>query len=283
MPDTDRPSWLAVHAYAHSDLDVHLPTLVSPLPVVRAELSLPAWFYLRYWDGGPHVRLRLLCTGREQRDDAAVRITEVVARWAAAHPDPTPLTAEQYERQTRWILDRERVASGPLPLRRSRSWSVEPFDGEWMPGAPPCTDQPDTLRFLTASSVLALRSLRAGTWSGRLLQAINLYRRLLRSGDGIPDLPGLLDDWWRRLAGDRRDDVDRRCLAQAPVLPPVPAGPATAEALLAAAVLRVGDGPPQPAAVRQALHTHCNRLGLQLLDEAVAVRLALLTERERVR
>lgn len=62
----DRPGpsrsvdWLSAHICYHGPLDLVLTDLVVPL--VRelwAEHLIEDFFFLRYWDGGPHVRLRL--------------------------------------------------------------------------------------------------------------------------------------------------------------------------------------------------------------------------------
>ncbi|MGP3929389.1 thiopeptide-type bacteriocin biosynthesis protein [Nonomuraea sp. KM88] len=46
--------WLSAHIYYHGNLDEVIVRIVAPLARAGAEL-----FFLRYWDGGPHVRVRV--------------------------------------------------------------------------------------------------------------------------------------------------------------------------------------------------------------------------------
>ena len=53
-------TWASVHAYYHGDLDVLLLDGVRPVvDDLRGAGLIDGFFFLRYWDGGPHVRLRL--------------------------------------------------------------------------------------------------------------------------------------------------------------------------------------------------------------------------------
>ncbi|MFC5290084.1 lantibiotic dehydratase C-terminal domain-containing protein [Actinokineospora guangxiensis] len=59
-------TWIALHAYHTGAVD----GLV--LAAARAAAELGPWFFLRYWDGGPHVRVRVL-TDDPGRASAALR------------------------------------------------------------------------------------------------------------------------------------------------------------------------------------------------------------------
>jgi hypothetical protein len=110
-------SWISVHAFCHGDLDALLLDGVRPLVTrLRAEGLVDGFFFLRYWDGGPHLRVRLSAPGGEQavRDRAvgwlrgylranpsadlinAVTYRSAAARYAAAEgvaaylPKPMP-------------------------------------------------------------------------------------------------------------------------------------------------------------------------------------------------
>lgn len=55
--------WLSLHIFESGDLDSFLVDRL--LPAVRAfreEGLIERWFFLRYWNGGPHIRCRLECT-----------------------------------------------------------------------------------------------------------------------------------------------------------------------------------------------------------------------------
>ena len=53
--------WISLHIHRRGGMDHLLMGGVSPLiEHLRREGVLARWFFLRYWDGGPHLRLRLL-------------------------------------------------------------------------------------------------------------------------------------------------------------------------------------------------------------------------------
>lgn len=70
MP-SEVPVWTSAHLFRHDDLDQLLTTLVRPLVrELEATGVLRGFFFLRYWEGGPHLRVRLLT---DSRDTDAVR------------------------------------------------------------------------------------------------------------------------------------------------------------------------------------------------------------------
>jgi thiopeptide-type bacteriocin biosynthesis protein len=61
--DSDARVWLSLHCFAYwpaKDLDQFLCRTVAPLlDRLRGDGRIGDWFYIRYWEGGPHLRLRL--------------------------------------------------------------------------------------------------------------------------------------------------------------------------------------------------------------------------------
>jgi hypothetical protein len=58
-------TWTSVHAFYHGDLDVLLRQAVRPLlDELRQASLIDGYFFLRYWEGGPHLRLRLSAPAR---------------------------------------------------------------------------------------------------------------------------------------------------------------------------------------------------------------------------
>lgn len=52
--------WVSVHAFYHGNLDLLLLDAVRPLVQdLRRRRLIDGFFFLRYWDGGQHLRLRL--------------------------------------------------------------------------------------------------------------------------------------------------------------------------------------------------------------------------------
>src|SRR4051812_49016528 len=53
-------AWISAHLYYYEPLDNLLDHLVSPLlDQMRDSGLIRRHFYIRYWRGGPHIRLRL--------------------------------------------------------------------------------------------------------------------------------------------------------------------------------------------------------------------------------
>jgi hypothetical protein len=93
--------WLSAHLYYHDRLDPLLTEMVAPL--VR-ELSgaglVGRCFFLRYWDGGPHLRLRLrLRTTPGARAQVKAQLVDRHAVFTRAHPAPERLDPVSYRRR----------------------------------------------------------------------------------------------------------------------------------------------------------------------------------------
>ncbi|MFC5249343.1 thiopeptide-type bacteriocin biosynthesis protein [Streptomyces nigrescens] len=101
--DGDR-SWVSAHLFSQGNLDRLLTDLVDPLlDELRERRLADHGFFLRYWDGGPHIRLRVLPSCRE----AAAAVRGLIERRALAYfahsPAPEALSQEEYLRSAREI------------------------------------------------------------------------------------------------------------------------------------------------------------------------------------
>jgi SagB-type dehydrogenase family enzyme len=88
--------WASLHVYCHSETDRLLREGVAPaIAQMRAEGALDGWFFMRYWHGGPHVRLRL--RGTEEGVVAASRVVSERLRRVLRHIEvPEPLDPEAF-------------------------------------------------------------------------------------------------------------------------------------------------------------------------------------------
>lgn len=83
--------YVFVHDYElHDELILRIGTYLQKL--THAE-NLQKWFFLRYWEGGPHIRLRWLAERDVQPDD---EILTMVRQFLAEHPPLVRLTKEKY-------------------------------------------------------------------------------------------------------------------------------------------------------------------------------------------
>jgi len=124
MPDDP---WVSAHVFYHEDLDRLLLDVTAPLVTELATDGLATeFFFLRYWDGGPHLRLRVLPTDRAEVER---RIRERFEKYLAFRPAADRTTAEEYAESARWLAGLEHVAR-PLDLQPNNSLAFIPYERE---------------------------------------------------------------------------------------------------------------------------------------------------------
>jgi Lantibiotic biosynthesis dehydratase C-term len=87
-------TWLSAHVFRHDDLDTLLTEQIGPLGAeLTADRLIQRFFYLRYWEGGPHVRVRMRTT-----DVGRLRsiLTERLGGYLRAHPSRHPVGQSAY-------------------------------------------------------------------------------------------------------------------------------------------------------------------------------------------
>ncbi|MEU3992956.1 thiopeptide-type bacteriocin biosynthesis protein [Streptomyces platensis] len=97
-------TWVSAHLFSQGNLDRVLTDLVAPLlNELRERWWADRGFFLRYWDGGPHIRLRVLPSCQEAA--AAVRglIEQRATAYFAHSPAPEVLSQEEYLHSAREI------------------------------------------------------------------------------------------------------------------------------------------------------------------------------------
>ncbi|MEV5595453.1 thiopeptide-type bacteriocin biosynthesis protein [Streptomyces sp. NPDC052496] len=79
--------WVGAHIFYDTGQDALLTDCVRPLVArLTADGLVQRWFFLRYWEGGPHVRLRLLPARSADR----AGIEEVTGRHVRAYLEAVP-------------------------------------------------------------------------------------------------------------------------------------------------------------------------------------------------
>ncbi|MGY0056727.1 lantibiotic dehydratase C-terminal domain-containing protein [Streptomyces sp. LZ34] len=98
-PPTPSGHWVAVHLFHQGDLDTLLLDAVAPALADLAQAGrIQGHFFLRYWEGGPHLRVRVL-SGAPARDGSQDLATELIDRWNAwleDHPSPRSVDEAAY-------------------------------------------------------------------------------------------------------------------------------------------------------------------------------------------
>ncbi|MFE7113819.1 lantibiotic dehydratase C-terminal domain-containing protein [Streptomyces sp. NPDC057654] len=90
-------TWTSWHVHQHQGQDRLLTEAVTPLiGALRAEGLVDLAFVLRYWDGGPHVRLRLSAPSDTALAELERRVPAELGRWCHEHPSERSMSAEEY-------------------------------------------------------------------------------------------------------------------------------------------------------------------------------------------
>ncbi|MFI9813828.1 thiopeptide-type bacteriocin biosynthesis protein [Saccharothrix variisporea] len=111
------PVWVAAHVFHRADQDSLITQAMAPLceDLVRAG-HVEDWFFLRYWEGGPHVRLRLRVV--EQPEHVRTAVANACAHHLSAHPTPPDdWTQHRYDLVARRRATAERMPDWDRRLR----------------------------------------------------------------------------------------------------------------------------------------------------------------------
>ena len=124
-------SWISVHLFYHSDLDRVLTAWTYPLIIdLQEQQLLDRFFFIRYWQGGPHIRLRLLPRGNA--DPAAIRtiVNTHADQFIAAHTAADVLSLERYLQMTAQFTQWEYGEDRRLPFYANNSLHEIPYEPE---------------------------------------------------------------------------------------------------------------------------------------------------------
>jgi thiopeptide-type bacteriocin biosynthesis protein len=125
------PVWVCAHIYYHASLDRLIDGMARPLVAeLRARSLIERHFFVRYWQGGPHLRLRLLAL--DSGDEA--RVADALDAAGAAHlraaPSTTPVAQHDYL-QTAAALSALEAAGSVEPLEPDNSIQRRAYTPEY--------------------------------------------------------------------------------------------------------------------------------------------------------
>jgi hypothetical protein len=186
--------WVSVHAFYQDDADNLLRGVVGPLVADLAANGIAEeFFFLRYWDGGPHLRLRVrpLVSGDRATVERIVcgRFEEYLSR----APSEDRLSATDYARAAEALAHREGLASymeRPYPNNTALLVPYRREHDRYGHGA--AMDAVE--RHFVESSRIALRAVRLRPSTGQRLAvayAVLLLSRFVGGGSlGTPPAGG---------------------------------------------------------------------------------------------
>ncbi|HWS38497.1 MAG TPA: thiopeptide-type bacteriocin biosynthesis protein [Actinoplanes sp.] len=198
--------WLSVHVHYHGDLDRLLREAVRPLIAETGHEH----FFVRHWQGGPHLRLRL----RPAVPTTAALIEGHVGGFLTAHPSTRPVTETDYRAAASSLLTVEPGHDRAEPLVPDNTIQPRPYHPEYARYGGTAAAMRAVERHFTASSELVLRMLADDGAAGRRTgSALTMMLTAAMVAAGGPDrLTGHLGDrqrnWGRRLMSGVPDDAE---------------------------------------------------------------------------
>ncbi|MFJ4686651.1 thiopeptide-type bacteriocin biosynthesis protein [Streptomyces sp. NPDC088789] len=160
------PAWTSLHVFHRGGTDLLIVGAVGALVrSLETDRLLDGFFFLRYWEGGPHLRLRLRpVTGADVQE----RTRSALEKHLAAHPTTESWDPERYARAAQSLARAEDLTDYDRRLRHTDGVEVIPYRPEYAVfGGPEATEAVE--RHFTDSSRIALAVLaRTGEPERRL-------------------------------------------------------------------------------------------------------------------
>ena len=127
--NTEKSTWLSLHVFlSDSALCVRFINewLSAETRRLQMQGSLLGWFFIRYWEGGPHLRLRFKLS-----DDAvATKLQADLTQAAQAYINPSPVTREAY--YSAHAFDGEALDPKSLSWYDEGTVAVIDYQQEWV-------------------------------------------------------------------------------------------------------------------------------------------------------
>lgn len=109
MAPSATPEWVSAHVFYAADLDPLLVEAVAPLVRELTDQALiDGYFFVRYWDGGYHLRLRCRPTSGN-RIIVEQRVAARVTHFLHDHPASEEVDPEEYAASAAELARQERV------------------------------------------------------------------------------------------------------------------------------------------------------------------------------
>ena len=208
LRDTARheSEWISAHAFYQDELDLLVTGVVDPLARLLVERDLAReFFFLRYWDGGSHMRLRVLPTRQADRSEIEAIVTGHFGTFLARNPSPDRVGQAEYARMARSLAERESVTEYSAILCPNNSVAFVPYRREHERYGTGRSVQAVERHFADSSRIALAVLNRGATMDQRASAATAMILLTWLSYD--PD-PASLAQWISK-DGKRITDIDR--------------------------------------------------------------------------
>jgi thiopeptide-type bacteriocin biosynthesis protein len=166
-PAARESAWISAHVFYQGDLDDLLTHVVAPLTdELTGSGMATGYFFLRYWDGGPHLRLRVLPADETHGGRVEELICARFGDYFVQHPATDRISPRDYDRLAGVLARREGVGSYASRLMPNNSVVFIPYRREdRRPGASAAMWAVE--RHFIQSSRIALRVVTLGESDGQ--------------------------------------------------------------------------------------------------------------------
>ncbi|MGK5500625.1 lantibiotic dehydratase C-terminal domain-containing protein [Streptomyces sp. URMC 125] len=161
--EADGSDWVCAHIFYDTDQDALLTECARPLVrELTADGLVQRYFFLRYWEGGPHVRLRLLPLRTADRAEVERRAARRIRAFLADTPAADVVDRSRFAQVARGLADLEGRPGHDHVVRPNNSVDFPAYErehGDYGYGAAIGAVE----RHFHESSELALSVVAAGT------------------------------------------------------------------------------------------------------------------------
>lgn len=166
----ERLTWLSAHIFYHADPDDLLTEFVLPLiDTLRGESAVSRAFFLRHWERGPHVRLRLQLPA-DRVAETRERVARAITQHLTEHPGPV-LTGDNLAESLRTLSQLEHGSSDLQELHVAEP----PNTFRWLDYEPEYAKYGGTHGVAIAENVFDVSS----TLAGHVLRTVASHRARL--------------------------------------------------------------------------------------------------------
>ena len=97
----ENQNWVALHAFYHNipQYDNLISDIANVLDDYRKNNKIEKWFFIRYWEGGPHIRFRML---NPKSCDLEKNLIKRIQNYIKMHPTEKPYTREEYYKDNKF-------------------------------------------------------------------------------------------------------------------------------------------------------------------------------------